>query len=131
MNAPLTSRDVAAMTAHAAAIKTANDAYTQGRMTLGESNSGGTDVLIDGQRVARTLHGVVEPRMTAAQSHEVACRLIACWNACAGVPTETLELCARWGDVVNATVFNRVHIPAEAAAVGAVLDSESLEQGDQ
>ena len=57
-------------------------------------------------------------------------RIVACVNACAGVPTETLELCARWGDVVNATVFNRVHIPAEAAAVGAVLDPESLEQAE-
>ena len=57
-------------------------------------------------------------------------RIVACVNACAGVPTETLELCARWGDVVNATVFNRVHIPAEAAAVGAVLDGASLEQGE-
>lgn len=33
-------------------------------------------------------------------------RLAACWNACAGIPTEQLELAASWGDIIKAAVVS-------------------------
>ena len=33
-------------------------------------------------------------------------RLAACWNACAGIPTEQLELAASWGDIIKAAVIS-------------------------
>jgi hypothetical protein len=128
MNSPLTSRDIAAMTAHAAGIKAENDAYTQGRLRAG--------LLICGQEVERNRLFNSDGELiaillstTTTSSESDARRLAACWNACAGAPTETLELAASWGDIVKG-VMGGARISAEAAAVGAALDSESLEQGE-
>lgn len=56
-------------------------------------------------------------------------RILACVNACAGVPTAHLELCASWADIVKTTI-HRSALPTEAALVGASLDGDALEQGE-
>lgn len=129
MNTPLTPRDVAAMTAHAAAIKAENAAHTQGLLRAGR--------LICRHEVDRTRlfnsEGVMVAMAfatTVTRGEADARRLAACWNACTGIPTEQLESCAHWSDIVKAPLQHRAHIPAEAARIGAALDSESLEQGD-
>ena len=130
MNSPLTSRDIAAMTARAAGIKAENDAYTQGRLRAGHSVCGlevDRSCLFnsDGSRMA-----MVFTTHRARGAEADARRLSACWNACEGIPTATLEACSSWADIVKAPMNHRQHIPAEAAAVGAGLDGESLEQGE-
>lgn len=126
MNAPLTPRDIAAMTAHAAAIKAENDVHTQGLLTVRRHGDERAAYLLNDQSmaVARCINTDLENCFEAN-----ARRLAACWNACAGVPTETLELAASWGDIVKG-VMGGARISAEAAAVGAGLDGESLEQGE-
>lgn len=127
MNSPLTPRDIAAMTAHAAGIKAENDAYTQGRLRAGRMVCG---MRVDGSSLLNERGEMIAMAFTSNVDGEAdARRLAACWNACEGVPTETLELAASWGDIVKG-VMGGARISAEAAAVGAALDSESLEQGD-
>lgn len=129
MNSPLTPRDIAAMTAHAAGIKAENDAYTQGLLRAGHPVCGlevDRSCLFnsDGTRMA-----MVFTTHRARGAEADARRLAACWNACIDVPTETLELASSWGDILKG-VMGGARISAEAAAVGAALDSDSLEQGD-
>lgn len=133
MSGPLTSREIAAMKALPAAIKDENEAYSQGTWTAG--NAGGsivTDQAGPGcgpmDEETRAYYGgyLIAESITPANKR----RILACVNACAGVPTETLEAAASWADIVKAPLTHRHHIPAEAAAVGAVLDPESLEQGE-
>lgn len=129
MSAKPTPRQIAVMKALPAAIKAENDAYTQGRLRAGQ--------LICGMHVDRaslfndrgTLIAMAFTTPEAASEAD-ARRIAACWNACADVTTETLEACANWADIVKAPINHRHHIPAEAAAVGAVLDPESIEQGE-
>lgn len=149
MNSTLTSRDIAAMTAHAAAIKAENDARTQGRLQAVQYYSDAVSILdVDGFAIFDApsvvilegyhdklgiSHWAGDSRahrdLGEAGQAANARRLVACWNACEGVPTETLELAASWGDIVKG-VMGGARISAEAAAVGAGLDSESLEQGE-
>lgn len=126
MNSPLTPRDIAAMKAYADVIKAANDKHTQGRLSVTFSELENAAYLVNDKRqaVARCINTNLEWLFEAN-----ARRLAACWNACEGVPTETLELAASWGDIVKG-VMGGARISAEAAAVGAALDSESLEQGE-
>lgn len=123
----LTSREIAAMKALPAAIKAQNEAYTQGRLVVQVAAHEPAAYLVNDQRqaVARCINTNLQGRFEAD-----ARRLAACWNVCEGIPTETLESCAHWSDIVKAPMNHRQHIPAEAAAVGAVLDPESLEQGE-
>lgn len=124
----LTSREIAAMTAHAASFKAANDAYTQGRLRAGKLVCG---MRVDGSSLFNERDEMIAMAFTSDVDGEAdARRLSACWNVCEGIPTETLESCAHWSDIVKAPLSHRHHIPAEAAAVGAVLDGESLEQGE-
>ncbi len=128
MNAPLTPRDVAAMTAHAAAIKAENAAHTQGLLRAGQMVSG---MRVDGSGLFNARGEMVAMAFTSDVDGEAdARRLAACWNACTGIPTEQLESCAHWADIVKAPLQHCAHIPAEAALVGAALDGDSLEQGD-
>lgn len=125
----LTSREITAMTAHAAAIKAENHAYTRGRLSAGQ--------VICGLEIKRNhLFNATGTLLAAvfttpeARGEADARRLAACWNVCDGIPTETLESCSHWSDIVTAPLQHRAHIPAEAAAIGPVLDPHSLEQGD-
>ena len=128
MNSTLTPRDIAAMTAQAAGIKAENDAYTQGRLRAGRMVRG---MRVDGSSLLNERGEMIAMAFTSDVDGEAdARRLAACWNVCEGIPTETLESCAHWSDIVSAPLNHRQHIPAEAAAVGAALDGESLEQGE-
>jgi hypothetical protein len=142
MNSPLTSRDIAAMTAHAAGIK-AENARHGAEPWYGSADAGNWSVSFDafGTSCYRAIRDADNQIVAFAVAHDPEpfadsdCRdnlrrIVACVNACAGVPTETLESCAHWSDIVKSPLSHRQHIPAEAAAVGAVLDSESLEQGE-
>lgn len=117
MNAKLTSREIAAMKALPAAIKVENSMPTLHVFPLYAEIELRTP---EGQTVA-----VLSPHFS-----NIARRMSACWNACANTPTETLEACASWADIVKAPMVSRHYIPPEAAAVGAVLDPEALEQGE-
>ena len=117
MSSALTPRDIAAMEALPAAIKVENAMPTLQVFALYADIELRTP---GGQTVAH-----LSPHFS-----NIARRMAASWNACAGIPTETLEAAASWADIVKAPLNHRQHIPAEAAAVGAVLDSNSLEQGD-
>ncbi len=129
MNSPLTPRDIAAMTAHAAGIKAENDAYTRGPWRAGRGGCVVSDHPVP--EVGGSDHTAYYGGHMVAESISASNvrRIVACVNACAGVPTETLELAASWGDIVKG-VMGGARISAEAAAVGAGLDSESLEQGE-
>lgn len=118
-----------ASTASEAAAKAANEAYTQGRLRAGLQVCG---MHVDRSRLFTEDGTLLAMAFTTLESASEADarRLAACWNACQDVPTETLEACASWADIVKAPLSHRHHIPAEAAAVGAVLDPESLEQGE-
>ena len=85
----LTDREIDAMTAHAAAIKAENHAYTEGQLRAGLPT-------VDGVAFRDRVHttdGVLIAMVLTATSHADAQRLAACWNACAGIPTAALELC--------------------------------------
>jgi hypothetical protein len=141
MNSPLTPRDIAAMTAHAAGIK-AENARHGAEPWAPSADSGCWNVVNDSigtscYRTIRDANGQIVAFAVAFDPNPFAhvdCRdnlrrIVACVNACAGVPTETLELAASWGDIVKG-VMGGARISAEAARIGAGLDGDSLEQGD-
>lgn len=121
----------AASAAAQAAAKAANAVHTEGPWRVGRAGA----VVSDHAVFPNSPRGFDE--FTAFGGHVVASgvtaanarRIVACVNACAGVPTETLELAASWGDIVKG-VMGGARIPAEAARIGAGLDGESLEQGE-
>lgn len=117
---------LAASAAAQARAKAENAEFTQTRLSVLSFRVESAAYLIgeDRQAIARVINTNLQGRYEAD-----ARRLAACWNACEGVPTETLELAASWGDIVKG-VMGGARISAEAAAVGAALDSESLEQGE-
>lgn len=116
----LTPRDIAAMTAHAAGIKAENVAPVMPTLHVFSQYAEIELRTADGRTVA----------VLSQHFANIARRLADCWNAAGDTPTETLESCAHWSDIVKSPLSHRQHIPAEAAAVGAALDSESLEQGE-
>lgn len=131
MNA-LTSRDIASMTAHAAGIKAENAAHTPGNWVWGDWMTGRIGQQGEAGWVeiwAPSEEGNGYPFIACKHRDQIANarRIVACMNACEGIPTETLESTAHWGAAVHAPSHS---IPAEAARVGAGLDGESLEQGD-
>lgn len=88
----LTDREIDAMTAHAAAIKAENHAYTEGQLRAGLPT-------VDGVAFRNRLH-TTDGRLVALvfglgtdDGEANTTRLAACWNACAGIPTAALELC--------------------------------------
>lgn len=139
MNTALTSREIASMTAHAAGIKAENTRHGA-EPWYGSADAGNWSVSFDGfgtscYRAIRDADNQVVAFAVAQDPEPFAdsdCRdnlrrIVACVNACAGIPTETLESAAHWGPAVHHTA---PAIPAEAAHIGASLDGESLEQGE-
>lgn len=116
-----------------AAAKAANDVYTQGTWRAGAA---GGSIVTDSPGVgcgpmdaaSRAFYGgyVIAESITPGNRR----RILACVNACATVPTEVLEACASWADIVKAPLPFRQPMAAEAREVGAALDPESIEQGD-
>ena len=136
MNSPFTHPRIltdaqAALAASAAAqakAKAANEAHTQGLLRTGQQICGQLVSTAGLYNEAGQLVGLAFTTVSTKAEAD-ARRLAACWNACIDVPTETLELASSWGDIVKG-VMGGARIPAEAAAVGAGLDGESLEQGE-
>lgn len=120
---------LAASAAAQAKAKAANEAHTQGLLRTGQQICGQLVSTAGLYNESGQLVGLAFTTVSTKGEAD-ARRLAACWNACEGVPTEQLESCAHWSDIVKAPLQHSAHIPAEAALVGAALDGESLEQGD-
>lgn len=121
---------LAASAAAQAKAKAANEAHTRGLLRTGQQICGQLVSTAGLYNEAGQLVGLAFTTV-GTKGEADARRLAACWNACEGVPTEHLESCAHWSDIVKAPPLQHcAHIPAEAARIGAALDSESLEQGE-
>lgn len=119
---------LAASIAAQAQAKAGNAAHTPGPLEL--RNEFGMQSLIYPVGAEYPAAAVTGYYSRLGQSEPNARRIVACWNACIGVPTETLESAAGWADIVKTPLAHRQCIPAEAAQIGAALDGDSLEQGD-
>lgn len=72
-----------------------SDKHTPGRLHIGKTVASQYTLYDEhGQRVANSFESVMVSQRSDGECEANARRLVACWNACEGLDTETLELMA-------------------------------------
>lgn len=80
--------------------------HTQGRLHVGEGNAG-QRIIYDQRGWAIADAKLFRGRRREGEDIQNARRLVACWNACEGIPTEALEVSPNLEDVWNCVVAQR------------------------